>query len=311
MSQTPQFTRNRVDVLQVNVGKICNMSCSHCHVEAGPHRSESMSFKVAEQVIRLMDELPISTVDITGGAPELNPNFRTLVQAARARNLKVIDRCNLSILLVESQSDLIEFLVANQVHIIASLPCYLRENVDQQRGSGAFNKSIRAIKKLNLSGYGLDPNLILDFVYNPAGLHLAPDQGNLEIQYRKYLQENFDIKFNHLIALHNFPVGRFADSLRKSGEFSNYLKLLSDNYNPQNLEHLMCRSQLSIGYNGSLHDCDFHQMENIEISNQKGDSLSIFDLHTSQQLMTSIPWKPHCFACTAGNGASCKGSLTN
>lgn len=310
-NQEPQFTRNRVDVLQVNVGKVCNMQCNHCHVEAGPYRTESMNAEICEYVIALMDKLSISTLDITGGAPELNPYFRTLVEEASRRKLNIIDRCNLTVLLIKSQSDLIDFLAKYKVRIVASLPCYSRDNVDKQRGKGAFQKSIQAIRMLNEAGYGSHNELILDFVHNPAGLHLAPDQKNLESQYKQHLYEDFGIRFNSLIALHNFPVGRFAKQLKESGEINTYMNLLKQNYNHKTLEHLMCRSQISIGYDGVIYDCDFHQMENIPVLDTDQNPLTVQTVESTQQLNKTVPWKAHCYACTAGNGASCSGSLTN
>ena len=310
MNPEPKFDRKTISTLQVNVGKICNMSCSHCHVEAGPHRTETMDEKVCNQVIKLMDKLKPQTIDITGGAPELNPAFRPLVKAASKRGCKIIDRCNLSVLLIKSQENLVNFLVENKVHIIASLPCYSPENVDKQRGTGAFDKSIRAIKKLNNVGYGMATDLILDFIYNPAGVHLAPDQSQLEKDYKLRLQNDFDIQFNNLYALHNFPVGRFAQELKKVGRYDDYMDLLIQNYNPSTIEGLMCRSQLSIGYDGKVFDCDFHQMENVFINSNSETPLTVFELESAEQVKSIIPWRPHCYGCTAGNGASCSGSIT-
>ncbi|MEE2924448.1 MAG: arsenosugar biosynthesis radical SAM (seleno)protein ArsS [bacterium] len=310
MNPEPKFSRMSVSTLQINVGKICNMSCSHCHVEAGPHRTETMDEKVYNRVIELMDKLKPQTIDITGGAPELNPAFRPLVKAASKRGCKIIDRCNLSVLLIKSQHDLIDFLVDHKVHIIASLPCYSKENVDKQRGNGAFDKSIRAIKSLNNVGYGIASDLVLDFIYNPAGIHLAPQQHQLENDYKIRLKNDFGIQFNNLYALHNFPVGRFAEELKKTGQWNHYMNLLVQNYNPSTIDGLMCRSQLSIGYDGRIFDCDFHQMENIYINSNDHKPMTIFELESLEQVKSTIPWRSHCYACTAGNGASCSGSIT-
>ncbi len=296
-------------ILQVNVGKVCNMRCSHCHVDAGPHRKESMNDDVAAKVIELMDRFSFETLDITGGAPELNPHFRRFVREGRKRSMEVIDRCNLSVLLIPGNSDLIDFLASEQVHIIASLPCYSQENVDKQRGDGAFTKSIEAIQRLNKVGYGINDKLLLDFIYNPVGPHLAGDQEALQIDYKERLKEDFNISFHQLYTLHNFPVGRWVSQLKEAGEYQPYIQKLRDAYNPSTLDGLMCREQLSIGYTGELHDCDFHQMEEIPIRGHDGRALNITGDFSEEELFTKIPWKVHCYACTAGKGASCSGSL--
>ncbi len=309
MNPEPKFDRESVSTFQINVGKICNMSCSHCHVEAGPHRTETMSQKVYRRVIELMDKLKPETIDITGGAPELNPAFRPLVEAASKRRCKIIDRCNLTVLLIKKQHDLIDFLVEHKAHIIASLPCYSKTNVDKQRGNGAFDKSIRAIQKLNEAGYGINPDLNLDFIYNPSGIYLAPDQSQLETDYKSRLKTDFNIQFNSLYALHNFPVGRFAQDLKDTGQWDYYMNLLTQNYNPATIDGLMCRSQISIGYDGRVFDCDFHQMENINLNSNSQTPLTVFELDSSEQVKSRIQWRPHCYGCTAGNGASCSGSI--
>ncbi len=310
MNLKPEFDRQSVKVLQINVGKICNMSCTHCHVEAGPHRKETMNSEVYQKVIDLMDIFQPETIDITGGAPEINPAFRPLVMAASERECKIIDRCNLSVLLIESQHDLIDFLLEHKVHIIASLPCYSKENVDKQRGDGAFRKSILAIQRLNKVGYGLSSDLILDFIYNPAGIHLAPNQDDLEKDYKTKLKNDFGIQFNNLFALHNFPVGRFAKELKQTGQWNHYINLLMQSYNPATIDGLMCRTQLSIGYDGKIFDCDFHQMENVSLIQKEGTPLNVFNLNSLEQVKSKIAWRPHCYGCTAGSGASCSGSIT-
>lgn len=305
----PDFSRKSLKTLQVNVGKVCNMSCSHCHVEAGPHRTESMNREVFERVVEFMDRFSFQTLDITGGAPELNPFFRALVQEGKKRSMEVIDRCNLSVLLINSQTDLIDFLAENRVHIIASLPCYSQKNVDQQRGEGAFNKSIEAVRRLNRAGYGKVKELILDFVYNPGGAFLAGNQQSLESDYKVRLWEDYGLEFNQLYSLHNFPVGRWVNALKLSGEYNEYMDKLRSAFNPATIENLMCRELLSISYDGQIYDCDFHQMENLPIRGRDGQPLNIMDQVQDQDLLGAIPWRNHCYACTAGSGASCSGAL--
>jgi len=309
MSNPPSFGRKALRTLQVNVGKICNMRCSHCHVDAGPHRKEAMSDQVVQRVVELLDRFDFQTLDITGGAPELNPHFKTLVMEGRKRSMEVIDRCNLSVLLIPGNADLLDFLVEFQVHIVASLPCYSQKNVDLQRGEGAFAKSIEAIKRLNQAGYGKQDDLVLDFIYNPSGPFLAGDQASLQADYKQRLWEDFEIEFNHLYTLHNFPVGRWAEQLKKDGEYESYLSKLKEAYNSATIEGLMCRDQLSIGYTGEIFDCDFHQMEEIPTRGKDGRPLNLIDGFEDEELFTVIPWRPHCFACTAGSGASCSGAL--
>ncbi len=306
----PEFERTELSTLQVNLGRVCNMRCVHCHVDAGPDRKESMSPEVVDKVISFMDRFAFKTLDITGGAPELHPQFKALVEAGRRRGLEVIDRCNLTILLVPAQKDLVDFLVENKVHIVASLPCYTRENVDKQRGDGAFSKSIEAVKILNQAGYARAKDLILDFIYNPGGASLAGEQAQLEKDYKRRLDEDFGLVFNSLLTLHNFPVGRWVEHLKEMGAYVHYLKLLKEAYNPETIQSLMCRSQVSIAYTGEIHDCDFHQMENIPIPGSNGEPLNLLHDFEDQELFAKIQWRHHCYACTAGKGASCSGALT-
>lgn len=300
--------REPVTVLQVNLGKRCNMACRHCHVGAGPTRSEMMDRAIAERVVALLDASPgVTTVDITGGAPELNPNFRWLVQQARRRGLQVLDRCNLTVLLEPGMEDLADFLAAHQVEVVASLPCYLAENVDQQRGRGAFERSIRALRLLNRLGYGLPgSNLRLGLVYNPGGPSLPPSQAGLEEAYRQQLGERFGLSFSYLLTITNMPIARFADDLARAGRDVEYMNLLVGSFNPATVPGLMCRSLVSVDWRGRLFDCDFNQM--LELGAPTAgtihdiDSLDAFE---GQPVATG----PHCFGCTAGAGSSCSGAL--
>lgn len=297
-----------VTTLQVNVGKLCNQACHHCHVEAGPKRTEIMSGEVADRILNLLMSSPsIEVVDITGGAPELNPNFSRLVLLSRAIGRRVIDRCNLTVFSEPGQEDLPEFLAANHVEITASLPCYTAENVDQQRGKGVFDKSIRALKRLNSLGYGVpDSELRLNLVYNPLGAFLPPAEENLEHDYKKQLREHFGIEFNRLFTITNMPIKRFAEFLNRNGQMTEYLSLLVNHFNPATVSHLMCRSLVSVGWDGKLYDCDFNQMLEMETPEQK----TIWDIESFSALANcKIATAGHCFGCAAGAGSSCGGSL--
>lgn len=303
------LTRSEVVTLQINVGKLCNQACHHCHVDAGPKRSEMMREEVAERVLELLAASPsIKTVDITGGAPELNPNFRRLVIASRESSRDVIDRCNLTVLLEPGMEDMAEFLAWNQVRIVASLPCYTEENVDAQRGRGVFAKSIRALRSLNALGYGkLDSALGLDLVYNPLGPNVPPDQGRLEADYKKQLRERFGIEFHHLFTLTNMPISRFGETLQRNGTYAAYMDLLSEKFNPSTVPEVMCRSLISVGWDGWLYDCDFNQM--LEIGLRPG-RLTVWHVESFRQLAGQpISTGMHCFGCTAGSGSSCGGAL--
>jgi radical SAM/Cys-rich protein len=299
--------KGQISTVQINVGKVCNQACQHCHVEAGPRRTESMSLATAERVLALLASSPsVNTVDITGGAPELNPNFRQLVEESRSQGLHVIDRCNLTILLEPGFKDLPIFLARNQVEVIASLPCYTRENVDAQRGRGVFDKSIEALQLLNRVRYGLDPELVLNLVYNPLGAFLPPPQQALEADYKRRLQEDFGIHFNRLFTITNMPIRRFADFLQRSGQQESYLKLLFERFNPMTVERLMCRSLVSIGWDGQIYDCDFNQMLEMPAANRMTIwDIKSFDATAFQPIATAH----HCFGCTAGAGSSCGGTL--
>ncbi len=297
-----------VTTLQVNVGKVCNQACLHCHVEAGPRRTEQMSQAVADRVLHLIDSSPaLRTLDLTGGAPELNPHFRRLALAGRARGLRVIDRCNLTVLSEPGQEDLAEFLAANRLEIVASLPCYTSGNVDAQRGRGVFDRSIAALQQLNQLGYAQPgTGLVLNLVYNPLGATLPPAQAGLEADYKRELHGRFGILFDHLFTLTNMPIKRFAEALQRSGQTDAYMDLLANRFNPATVDGLMCRSLLSIGWDGRLFDCDFNGMLDLGTPG----CTTVFDLRSLDELSSRrIQTGSHCFGCTAGAGSSCGGSL--
>ncbi len=304
----PVLRRAQVSTLQINVGKVCNQACQHCHVDAGPKRTESMAAGTADRVLAVLANSPgVAIVDITGGAPELNPNFRRLVLETRSSGRRVIDRCNLTILLEPKFEDLASFLAEQTVEITASLPCYTRENVDQQRGRGVFDKSIQALQLLNGLGYGIDPRLPLNLIYNPLGASLPPPQEALETDYKRHLAEDFGIRFNRLFTLTNMPISRFADFLARTGQEARYLQLLEDRFNPAAVEHVMCRSLISVGWDGKIYDCDFNQMLEIQTPNMP----AIWDIESFEALADApIATARHCFGCTAGAGSSCGGTLT-
>ncbi len=305
-SDFPAIYRNQLTVLQVNLGYLCNLSCTHCHVNAGPKRTELMSKDTMQAVLRFIDQQQIRTLDLTGGAPEMNPHFRYLVRAAFERGLNIIDRSNLVILMTENYEDLAEFLAAHQVDIVASLPCYLENNVDQQRGKGTFAQSIAALQKLNRLGYGGEQSdLILNLVFNPQGPVLPPPQQMLEARYKQHLGEVYGVVFNQLLALTNLPIQRFGSMLLRHNQFDQYLELLKANFYAPNLERVMCKNTLSIDWQGFVYDCDFNQMLGLPLANAT-------KIHISD--MRSVAGKPiatlqHCYACTAGQGSSCGGAL--
>ena len=303
-----ELRRREVMTLQINVGKLCNQACHHCHVEAGPKRTEIMPAGVADRILALLAATPsIQTVDITGGAPELNENFRRLVSESRRMQKQVIDRCNLTVLFEPGLETLAEFLAANNVEITASLPCYTESNVDQQRGKGAFEKSIRALRLLNAIGYGQPGSgLALNLVYNPLGASLPPPQEKLEADYKSHLRESFGIEFNRLFTITNMPIKRFADMLVREGKHESYMGLLANHFNPATVEQVMCRDLVSIGWDGKIYDCDFNQMLDLETPGGK----NIWEIDSFSELANSgIATDSHCFGCTAGAGSSCGGSL--
>jgi radical SAM/Cys-rich protein len=296
--------------LQVNVGKRCNQACHHCHVDAGPKRTEVMSDAVADRVVALLARNPsIDLLDVTGGAPELAPCFRRLVSTARRLGRRVIDRCNLTVLLEPGHEDLASFLAAEGVAIVASLPCYGPENVDAQRGQGVFEKSIRALRALNALGYGQDGSpLRLDLVYNPVGAHLPPEQARLEDDYRTHLGAGFDVVFHRLLTITNMPISRFAEQLARTGEGERYMALLVNHFNADTVPDLMCRDLLSVGYDGRLYDCDFNQM--LELPLGALHAATVWDVDDLATLADApIATAAHCFGCTAGAGSSCGGAL--
>ena len=309
-SDFPAIRRNRVETLQVNVGYRCNQTCVHCHVNAGPTRTEEMGRDTVAEVIAYLRASAIKTVDITGGAPELNPHFRALVLAAKNLGAHVMDRCNLTVLEQPGQEDTAQFLAANRVEVVASLPCYLEENVDAQRGKGVFEASMRALRILNGLGYGKPGSgLVLDLVYNPQGPSLPPGQEKLEADYHRHLGERFGIEFNHLYVLANMPIQRFGSLLISKGQFEDYMTLLKDAYQPRNLESVMCRSLVSVDWRGYVYDCDFNQMLGLPLNHRGRPRVHLRDLAGVDLTGNPIVVKDHCYGCTAGQGSSCGGAL--
>jgi radical SAM/Cys-rich protein len=309
-SDFPAIRRRTVETLQVNVGYVCNQTCLHCHVNAGPTRTESMTRETADQVLAFLAASGATTLDLTGGAPELNPHFRHLVHGARARGAKVIDRCNLTILFEPGYEDLARFLAAERVEVIASLPCYTEELVDRQRGKGVYEKSVRAIRLLNELGYGREGSgLELHLVYNPQGPSLPPAQEKLEADYKRVLGEHFGIVFNRLFTIANMPIQRFGSTLVTKGQFNGYMDLLRGAHRPENLQTVMCRSVVSVDWQGYVYDCDFNQMLGLPLASAGRKRTHVTDV-TGQDLSGNpIVVRDHCFGCTAGQGSSCGGAL--
>ncbi len=306
----PPLRRARLETVQVNLGYRCNQSCLHCHVNAGPTRTEEMQHDTIDAVLDFLRAGRIATLDITGGAPELNPHFRYLVTKARALGVHVIDRCNLTILEVEGYEDLGEFLAGHRVEITASLPCYLEENVDRQRGKGVFDASLRALRRLNALGYGLpDSTLALNLVYNPQGPSLPPPQQALEQDYRRRLREAFGIEFTRLYTLANMPIQRFGSTLVSKGQFGAYMQLLRDASRDENLETVMCRSLISVDWQGHVYDCDFNQMLGLPLLTDRRPRTHIRALAGRDLEGAPIAVADHCYGCTAGQGSSCGGAL--
>ena len=305
----PLFT-STLQVLQINVGKLCNQTCQHCHVDAGPDRRELMSKETFEHCLRLLAESDIETVDITGGAPEMNPHFEWFVSEVRKLNRHVIDRCNLTILTAPGFTHLPEFLASHGVEVIASLPCYLEENCDRQRGDGVFARSISALKLLNNLGYAM-PNsgLRLSLVYNPVGPTLPPDQQKLQDGYRDQLRHRFGIEFDNLYTITNMPISRFLDDLLQTGRYEEYMSLLVNAFNPGSVASLMCRTTISVDWLGNLYNCDFNQM--LEMPILPEGKTHIRDVRASELTDREIAVGRHCFGCTAGAGSSCTGSLVH
>jgi radical SAM/Cys-rich protein len=306
----PPLRRDAISTLQMNLGYRCNQQCLHCHVNAGPKRKELMAKETMNQALAFIHMAHVETLDLTGGAPEMNPHFRYLVQAARNAGVKVIDRCNLTILSEPGQETLAAFLAQNGVEITASLPCYEKENVDGQRGKGVFEASIQGLQTLNALGYGREGSgLTLNLVYNPTGPFLPPSQQALEKDYKEQLAKRYGISFNHLLTLANMPIQRFGSSLISKGQFDEYMRLLCDSHSEANLETVMCRSMVSVDWEGYLYDCDFNQMLKLPIV-QKGNKLHISQLKAEDLIGKPITVSGHCYGCTAGQGSSCGGALS-
>lgn len=305
----PPLTRRALETLQINLGYLCNLSCTHCHVNAGPKRTEQMSAEVVELVLEFARVKQLKVLDLTGGAPEMNANFRHLVREARKLGMEVIDRCNLMILLEPGYEDLAEFLAEEGVTITASLPCYLEKNVEKQRGKGIYAGSMEALRKLNLLGYGTDPRLQLNLVYNPVGLHLPPAQGPLQADYKRELQERFGLVFNQLYTITNMPISRFGGMLLAKGLYDKYMQILKDAYRDENLDTVMCRTLLSVDYQGYVYDCDFNQMLKLPLLASSKPKPHLRDLLAQELSGGPIAIGEHCYGCTAGQGSSCGGAL--
>ena len=298
---------SRIEVLQINVGKFCNQVCGHCHVDAGPDRTEMMSREVAERCIQALEATEIPKVDITGGAPELNPHFRWLVEQCRKSNRHVMDRCNLTVLLMKGQEDLAAFLASHRVEMICSLPYFQERETERQRGEGVFQRSIGALRALNQLGYGmLDSGLVLNLVHNPVGAFLPAAQKGLELDFKRTLSLKFGVHFNNLYCIANMPISRFLEFLLRSGNYERYMERLVTSFNPSAVEGLMCRNTVSVGWDGRLYDCDFNQMLEIDIAAPAPNHISIFEIAALEG--REITTAKHCFGCTAGAGSSCGGA---
>ena len=309
-SEFPPLRRRSIRTLQVNLGYYCNQSCVHCHVNASPYRTERMNFEVAHQVIECIQQLDIQCIDLTGGAPELNEYFRPIIDAAVNHDIEVIDRCNLTVLFEPGQLDTADYLADRKVSVVASLPCYLEENVSKQRGKSTFETSIKALKLLNRLGYGTNPDLALNLVFNPLGATLPPPQEELEKKYKDELYGRYGIVFNRLYTLTNLPINRFGAVLSAHDQYESYMQLLKINYEEANTDTVMCRDTVSVDYQGFLYDCDFNQMLQLPI-HRDSRPMRLEDLLSESTLLNHpIEVAGHCFACTAGQGSSCTGALT-
>lgn len=309
------LSRARPEILQLNVGKLCNLTCVHCHVNAGPNRTEIISSTTVDRVLEWFEASPLDTLDLTGGTPEMVPDFRRLVTTVRrgfTRPRQVLDRLNATILLEPGFEDMAGFLAEHEVELIASMPCYAPENVTAQRGEGVFDKSITAFQRLNALGYGRDPRLPLHFVYNPVGAVLPPDQAELEEDYKQAMAEHFGIVFNRLYCLTNMPIARFASWLKRHHALADYLILLKDSFNPATVPGLMCRNTINVSWQGAVYDCDFNQMLELGLTDARGGGTAPLHLwEVDPATFEGIPIRtgPHCFGCTAGSGSSCGGAL--
>ncbi|NEO14556.1 MULTISPECIES: arsenosugar biosynthesis radical SAM (seleno)protein ArsS [unclassified Moorena] len=311
------LSKHPITVLQINLGKRCNLACTHCHVEAGPKRTEELSPEICDQLITLIHQFPqIKTVDLTGGAPEMNYGFKPLVEAAYKTGKEVIVRSNLTIYFEPGYEDIPDYFAKHQLRVVASLPCYLEDNVDKMRGKGVYDDSIRAIQWLNRLGYGRNPKLILDLVYNPSlplneKFSLTPNQVKLEKDYKVFLKEQFNLDFNQLFTITNIPVGRTKFHLQRTKLYAPYMVFLENSFNGSTVEHLMCRNELSIDYLGNVYDCDFNQMENVAATSGTGERLTVSKLLEagSLDIIEEIRTASYCYGCTAGSGSSCGGAL--
>lgn len=312
----PAIKRAQLETLQVNLGYLCNQQCLHCHVDASPRRKEIMSEQTITDVLNFLKHKNIKVLDLTGGAPEMNPGFFSLVEQARNLGVHVIDRCNLTVLIEKGYERTAAFLAENKVEVVASLPCYLQDNVDAQRGQGVYARSIEGLKLLNQYGYGIDEQLPLNLVYNPQGINLPPSQGELEPAYKKELKQRFDIDFNNLYTITNMPIKRFGSTLLSKGLFDEYMQLLKTSYSKKNLSAVMCRTTLSVDWLGYVYDCDFNQMLDLPVSlnNDLSADISTEKTHLNELLQSDLKGQniaimDHCYGCTAGNGSSCGGAL--
>ncbi len=318
----PKIKRAQLETLQVNLGYLCNQQCLHCHVDASPRRKEIMNEQIISDVLTFLKKKNIKTLDLTGGAPEMNPGFFSLVEQASNMGVHVIDRCNLTVLLEKGYEKTADFLAKNKVEVVASMPCYLQENVDAQRGKGVFDHSIEGLKLLNSKGYGIDNSLKLNLVYNPQGINLPPSQNDLEPAYKRELKQRFDISFNNLYTITNMPIKRFGSTLLSKGLFEEYMQLLKTSYSKENLSGVMCRTTLSVDWQGYAYDCDFNQMlglglpaglaADLSVANSSAcrtEKTHINDLLQSDLKGEDIAIMDHCYGCTAGQGSSCGGAL--
>ena len=306
----PNIRRGRLTTVQANLGYVCNQTCFHCHVNAGPNRKEVMQRDTVDDILRFLEQAGIQTLDLTGGAPELNPHFRDLVRAARALGVEVLDRCNLTVLSQPGQEDLAEFLATQRAGVVASLPCYLEDNVNAQRGDGVFGDSVRGLRRLNALGYGKPgTGLELSLVYNPQGPQLPPPQAGLEAAYREHLGKHYEIEFSRLLTIANMPINRFAKTLLRKGEYDGYMRTLRLAHQDANLEHVMCRSLISVDWQGYLYDCDFNQMLHIPLAATGRPRTHLRDLDLNALSEGAIAVADHCYGCTAGQGSSCGGAL--
>lgn len=302
-----KLTRKAPSVLQLNTGKICNLTCVHCHVNAGPHRKEIMARSTIDRILDWLEDTSIEFVDLTGGTPEMIPDFRYLVERVRKAGKRVVDRCNLTIINEPGYEWVVDFYVQHGIEVVASMPCYSPENVNEQRGEGVFDSSIKALQKLNAVGYGTKPELLLNLVYNPVGASLPPEQGGLEADYKRELKAHFGIEFNRLYAITNMPIARFTSYLKRKGAYADYMQLLLENFNPGSIDGLMCRDTISVDWEGRVYDCDFNQQLGLRHT-QQTEPVYLWNLDLENWLNSPIKTDNHCYGCTAGQGSSCGGA---